>query len=163
MAVSLRSSIAKRRSHLNAALCVNGGYMSLVSDVKSLNEHQVVTFFVLFLSLVAPGMLIVYLFLPDKFESLDTLKLILFSVSLSIPLYSLNIFLTLIGDPKRVMDLHFMGVLVGITSGMVLNFSLLISYFWSFNFREFFIPVVIFEVFYFLICIGNRAAFKLNT
>ncbi len=137
--------------------------MSLVSDVKSMNEHQVVTFFALFLSLVAPGLLTVYLFLPDKFETLDTLKLILFSVSLSIPLFSLNIFLSLIGDPKKVMDLHFMGLLAGITSGMVLNLSLFISYIWSMSFKEFLVPIAVLEVLYLFICIGNRAAYSKNT
>ncbi|TNZ67367.1 hypothetical protein CGK43_22985 [Vibrio parahaemolyticus] len=51
MAVSLRSSIAKRRSHLNAALCAIQIFINLVENTQNIHDcAQTKSYHVLFIN-----------------------------------------------------------------------------------------------------------------
>lgn len=59
--------------------------MTLLEDIRSLNKTTVLTISLVFIGLIAPGLLTLYLFKPVLFATLDSLKLLLFSLALSAP------------------------------------------------------------------------------
>ena len=59
--------------------------MSVISDITGLNRKTVLSASLFFVGLVAPGLLTLYVFRPDLFESLQTSKLLLLSISITAP------------------------------------------------------------------------------
>ncbi|MGF1907581.1 hypothetical protein [Aliivibrio salmonicida] len=125
--------------------------MSLLSEIKNVDGHFTSTLLVLFLSIISPGILIIYLFLPELFIKLDSLKFILFSVSLSLPVFVLNAFMTTINEKSETeIDFQVIGIATGIISSIIMFLSLIVSYVLDFSFNYFLITIFMLEVMYFL-------------
>ncbi|TCT43664.1 hypothetical protein EDB29_101471 [Vibrio crassostreae] len=122
--------------------------MSLISDFKNIDGHLSMTVVSLFMSLIAPGVLTIYLFLPDLFRELDSFKFILLSVSLSLPAFVTN---SLVGfafdDDHNSRDYHAIGMFGGFLSALVMFLSLLFSYAVSLAFREFLLCIGVIQLF----------------
>ncbi|EIA1774640.1 hypothetical protein WMQ48_20295 [Vibrio cidicii] len=120
-----------------------------MSDLKSIDGLFTSTLLVLFLSLIAPGVLIIYLFLPDLFVKLDGLKFILFATSLALPVFVLNsIFvpLTFTDEEREEGNFQQIGVLGGILSSLVLYSCLIVAYVAKLSFDKFLLGVVLLEL-----------------
>lgn len=65
--------------------------MSLLTDVKALRTREVAAYVGVFLATVAPGFLTIFYFAPALIERYDAVKLILLSLSLTLPVVVINI------------------------------------------------------------------------
>ncbi|MGE5493547.1 MAG: hypothetical protein ACM31P_19995 [Actinomycetota bacterium] len=72
--------------------------MSLITEVKGLEAHHVALGIGLFIGVLAPGFLTLYLYKPALVTSLDTFKLLLFSSSITLPIAAVNFLLSAILD-----------------------------------------------------------------
>lgn len=129
--------------------------MTLVSDLKSVDGLFTTTLLVMFLSLIAPGVLIIYLFLPDLFLKLDGLKFILFATSLALPVFVLNsIFVpaTFTDAEREEVDFQQVGVLGGILSSLVLYSCLIVAYVAKLSFDKFLLGVGLLESAWMVFC-----------
>ncbi|RAH18108.1 hypothetical protein DOT36_20610 [Vibrio vulnificus] len=129
--------------------------MTLVSDLKSVDGLFTTTLLVMFLSLIAPGVLIIYLFLPDLFLKLDGLKFILFATSLALPVFVLNsIFVpaTFTDAEREEVDFQQVGVLGGILSSLVLYSCLIVAYVAKLSFDKFLLGVGLLEFAWTVFC-----------
>ncbi len=66
--------------------------MSAFDDLQRLRPNTLAFAIAAFLSVVAPGVLVLHLFRPDLIASLDALKLILFCAALTMPVVIVNFF-----------------------------------------------------------------------
>lgn len=126
--------------------------MTIISDLKSIDGYFTATLIMLFLSTVAPGVLVIYLFLPELFINLEAFKLTLFSASLGLPVYSLNFFiLTLLSlqGGKTINDVGFQltSLLSSFLSCFTLYVLLLIAYGLNLKFSYFLVSVCSWEIF----------------
>ena len=64
--------------------------MSIAEDLKKVSANEIAFAITGFLSSVAPGFLILYLFKPSLVVSLDSFKLVLFALALTLPVISIN-------------------------------------------------------------------------
>lgn len=68
--------------------------MGLIQGIKEIKLTEFGVYSIIFLSVIAPGLLIVFLYKPVLFESLGPIKLLLFSAALSLPIPTFNTFFT---------------------------------------------------------------------
>lgn len=111
---------------------------NIIDTLKSADGRWLSSYFAAFLATLAPGVLIIYLYKPALFIQLDSLKLILFSLSLSLPLWTVNILL--LGPPgvrKGITD--FVGIVffASLAASFAHYASLLICYIFSLRFLIF--------------------------
>ena len=66
--------------------------MSFLQDLGGLNPSKTFTLMMLVLGLVAPGILVIYVFHPDLFFQLNIGKLLLLAIAITIPFYAINIY-----------------------------------------------------------------------
>jgi hypothetical protein len=126
--------------------------VSLVSEIKNIDGHFTSTLFILFLSIVAPGVLTIYLYLPELFIKLDSLKFVLFAISLSLPVFVLNgVIVRICEDYEDELDFQLTGISAGIMSSVIMFSSLAISYVFVLNFYNFLKIVFAFEVLFFIV------------
>jgi hypothetical protein len=59
--------------------------VGMIAELKQLNHPIAFAIAAFFVGLVAPGALVLFIFKPELFESIDTAKLVILSVSLSGP------------------------------------------------------------------------------
>lgn len=133
--------------------------MTLVTDLKSIDGNFATTSILIFLSTLCAGVLTIYLFLPELFLTLDTVKFILFSLSLSLPLFILNAFFSvpvLTPDMKKGEKLEFqmIGVLSGFFSSLIAYSALLSAYIFSLKFSGFLAILSGGELIYIVICLS---------
>ncbi|GGK49605.1 MULTISPECIES: hypothetical protein [Aliivibrio] len=129
--------------------------MTIVSDLKSIDGLFTTTLLVLFLSVIAPGVLIIYLFLPELFLELDGIKFVLLASSLSLPVFILNcVFMpAVMGYGKDDnYDFQHVGVLSGIFSSTILYGCLIAAYIFALKFSLFLGIIVIIEVLWLSFC-----------
>ncbi|MEZ9185378.1 hypothetical protein AB4158_14410 [Vibrio splendidus] len=130
--------------------------MTLLTEIKSVDGHFTSTVLVLFLSLIAPGVLTIYLFLPELFEKLDGLKFVLFSTSLSLPVFIVNGFVTRLCEPQEEdVDFQVTGIIAGLLSSAIMFLSLIAAYLYELSFRDFLTILAVAEIICFLIAVVN--------
>lgn len=132
--------------------------MTLVSDLKNIDGYFTITMLVLFLSVLAPGVLTIYLFLPDLFIKLDGFKFVLFSASLALPVFVLNgAFMSGVIDDKSDDDVDFQqaGVFTGVLSSIILYACLICSYVFGFEFHQFLLAIAGMEMVWIIFCAWN--------
>jgi len=66
--------------------------MSEISEIKQLTHKDFVMATVVFLSIIAPGILILQLFKPNLLVTLDTTKAIFIAISITLPILAINFF-----------------------------------------------------------------------
>src|SRR5882724_6999330 len=67
--------------------------MDILEQIKKVEAHDLVKIVTAFVGVISPGLLTLFLFKRDLFVSLDLMKLVLLSASLSLPIVLLNYFL----------------------------------------------------------------------
>lgn len=83
----------------------------VLKDITELPRKHTWLFLLLFISVLSPGILIVYQYKPDLFIKIESLKLILFSIAISCPVSILNLLISVSIIEKAD------GIKEGITSG----------------------------------------------
>ncbi len=81
--------------------------MSIVDDLKSLDTNAVVIMSVFFVSFIAPAFLLIYKLNKPIFIELDTIKLIILSISLTSPSFLFLFMVTWIADVVLVQLKHY--------------------------------------------------------
>ena len=117
--------------------------MSMIDDLKTLGANHIAVAVLAFAALVAPGFLTIYHFKPELIEKYDVLKLVLFSLSLTLPLLGLNfvIFANFPSERQKALGeekigwLAAHGLMATIATGSAFYWALLLSYFLSYIFR----------------------------
>ena len=132
--------------------------MTDFKDVMSLKPKQWVAGVTICMGSLTPGILILFWFKQSFFISLELGKLILLAISITMPIVVLNIFVALphmlshgdfndnAPDNELINPVDLFVEACGFT-GLALYVSLGISYFSSFNFKEFCIAVASIELF----------------
>src|SRR5437667_12266340 len=111
--------------------------MSLIDEVRKLDPSDIALGLGVLLAVIAPGFLTLYLYNPSLVESLDTFKLILFSISLTLPFVVLNFFahdLSADSNPEKASPGLILTYAMAGTS-FVLYMALLISFLFQLTFR----------------------------
>lgn len=113
--------------------------MSLIDEWKKLDPSDFTLGFGVLMAVIAPGFLTLYLYRPALVESLDILKLILFSVSLTLPFVVLNFFANDIAAGSSLEEVSPGSRLTNAMAGtsLVLYMALLISFLFLFTFRQY--------------------------
>ena len=120
--------------------------MSAIEDIKNLKIEHFAIYSIVFLSIIAPGLLLIYLYKPFYLESFGILQLILFSAALSLPMPTVNTFLTIILAQAEQDDLEGHVIINMIFSFIGLYIAIMISYLWLLSFKQFLITASVLEV-----------------
>ncbi|ELN6933041.1 hypothetical protein RZY48_002459 [Vibrio navarrensis] len=121
--------------------------MSVVDEVKKIDINTATAITLFFFSVLAPGLLMVFLYKRDLFINLETLKLVLFSLALGAPgvvlpqfisticavVYSskLNVPRAILGDPKEWFFRH------SVSNAINMYLLIFIGYEFDLNFHMF--------------------------
>lgn len=141
--------------------------MSILSEIKALEMKHVALFVTAFLATIAPGFLTIYSFRPELIERYNVFKLALFSFSLTLPLFVLNLAVV---DFCNLGDLHDESDMAGevflsflVTSG-IFYVSLLLTHLLLFSFRRYVATIAVLELTLLLVSLaGRRSAAKGKT
>ncbi len=126
-----------------------GQLMSGISEIKQLTHKDFVMATAVFLSIVAPGILILQLFKPNLLAALETTKAIFLAISITLPILAINFFgIGYAGHIKRVRQSEPLkdGYMVDSVFAMLATISILypatlIAYVCAFPFKSFLITV----------------------
>lgn len=128
----------------------------LVSQIKHLKSKDIAFAFGFFLAVLAPGFLTLYQFKPEVVSEYATVKLIIFSVAITLPIFAFNLTIT---GMYSTENLHMDQTIPWITSSLITTFSfyssILITYILNLKFMHFLIPLLIIN-FLFLAATINR-------
>lgn len=127
--------------------------MNWVSEIRKLEYKHIWLCISIFMGTIGAGFLIVFHFKPELVEKYDVFKLVVLSLALTLPLLPINAVITGFLYDRLPDDYeNETAKNVDITKGtlglnaVVIYFSLLICYFWSFNFKWFFWIVLGLEI-----------------
>lgn len=110
--------------------------MSIVDDFKKLEPSDFAITFGLFVSVIAPGFLTIFLFKPELVASLDTFKLLVFSSALTLPIVALNYIAIGVNQDASNSDRHIEAFLFSmLITCSIMYVALLISYFGMTSFK----------------------------
>jgi len=141
--------------------------MSIISDIKKLSAEHLLIFGLLFIATISPGMLTIYHYKP-LFNNIDIFKLIFLSLSFTVPLYYVNLFLSAItlSKSKADSDKYDIFIIAAIYSGTILGFSIFYSVILNLPIQKFIINTVIFQIAIFImsiiIFIINKSKYNKN-
>ena len=116
--------------------------MGLLSEIKELKQKQITLLIAVFLGTVCPGFLVIFHFRPELVERYDAFKLILLSLSLTMPLVALNTVLGAYFEERNRPPTEQGVPLVAFSVGLFLTAAslfpaLLLSYVYGYTFRRF--------------------------
>ncbi len=80
--------------------------MSLLTDIKSLKQHEIALLVATFLATIAPGFIIIFLFAPNLLKDLDVLKLTILSFSITLPVNILNTLISFATETEKPIFLY---------------------------------------------------------
>ena len=117
--------------------------MSIVSELREFKIGDVILCVVVFLATVAPGFLILYLYKNPLMKELDILKLLLFSGSLTLPGFLLNV-LFVATATINARDWSLKGdIAIGSTLSFFAYYIIIaIAYFWGLTFHFFIFAMI---------------------
>jgi hypothetical protein len=113
----------------------------MIGDLKELKGGHYAILVAAFLMAVSPGFLMLYLFNPVLLASWDSVKVILFSIALSLPVFCANVIaailtLTMCNVPTK--DMRVYPLVMAVVQTFVSTYSsLLIAYFFELGFKPF--------------------------
>jgi hypothetical protein len=121
--------------------------MSIIQDVKDLNQSQVIIFSLLFMATASSGLLTILLFQRSLLIELDFFKLIFLSASLGLPLFFLNIaYIGMLMDPNNDLEMKFIVTFSSLMTVVGSLNSLLISYAFNSSFQRHVLTVFLFSI-----------------
>jgi len=105
--------------------------MDIFEQIKKVEAYDLIKLLMGFVGVVSPGLLILFLFKRDLFISLDLMKLVLLSASLSLPIVLLNYFLLSIipSVKKSIYETTANLFTASLISAMVFYGALVVTYF----------------------------------
>ena len=118
--------------------------MSIVEDIKKIEGETIALYLGATIATIAPGFLTIYLYKPDLIDSLESIKLAIFSLSLGLPLFAANGFLTMLVSSieDEVVDYANVAGTSALVTSIAFYSSLLNAYFNSCLFKEFVVCLV---------------------
>ncbi len=120
--------------------------MSTFADIKKFSSLDFSLAICVCLATVAPGFLTLYLFKPLLIQNLETLKVLIFSLALTLPLLAINtIVLGLSAENTVNQKLKEMSLIGGIIAVISFYPALLIAYFFEKPFICFLMLLILFE------------------
>jgi hypothetical protein len=123
--------------------------MDIIDQAKKLEAQHFVMSILGFVGVISPGFLILFIFKRDLFISLDVLKLILLSVSLSLPIVWCNFSLwaALSGDSEGAKS-GTAGTLVMalLISSVVVYLPLVVTFLWGLGLHTYVWILVVLEI-----------------
>ena len=121
--------------------------MGIFEDLKHINQNTAAAVAIFFLSFIGPGFLILYVYKPQLINTLDTVKILIFSGALSAPTFIVPFFISAIidvvlsgmgkierGQYGNYAEWYFRH---GITNCFNLYLTIFVSYFANFRFSTF--------------------------
>ena len=120
----------------------------MINEIKNLSWGQFVGVLFGTLGAVSPGFLVLFLFQPELVRELDTIKVIIFSLSLSLPLFVVNMsFLYEFQKTRLDKDVEEFDIAAESLFLVFLSSysALLISYLSEFTFKEFLASIIVTE------------------
>ena len=133
--------------------------MNPIQSITEVKIEHFAAYSILFLSVIAPGLLVLYLFKFHFFLELDSFKLLLLSIAFSLPIPTINtVFSGLVAKEAPDLEEHvFSNVAISFV-GMYL--AILISYIFSLNFKEFLICISSLECLFIIIIFATERQSK---
>ena len=125
--------------------------MPILSDLEKIESKEFTRIFLVLISLISPGILVIFHFYNQLFLELDFFKLVIFSISLITPMIFLNFitvsFLDIVSSDKSInkkseesKSLDKLYILISLTvifTSFIIYPSLFISIFYSLAFSQF--------------------------
>lgn len=121
--------------------------MSVISELTSLTTDTFVRVCVFFLAFVSPGLLAIYSLNPSLFTELDTLKLLLFAISITSPPFMLLFSATVVAErvltgtkslpPGRLGGFKDWYITHGLSNAQIFYSATLISFLCDLSIRVF--------------------------
>lgn len=141
--------------------------MPSVDELRNLKPWELTRAVAAFLAIIAPGILILYLYKPGLVTELESAKLLMFSAALTLPLVALNALLFLfigiftggLRDANRG-EVWFWQAVWAIS---VLYGAILVAYLCAFTFRSFVGVLLAFDAIGALIVYFTRRFFRATT
>ena len=137
--------------------------MGMFQDLAQLKWTRLLFYFIVVLTILAPGILIIFYFRPELFEELDAVKICLLAMGITTPVVAINVLRSLgfvggcVDEPDESCG-FFNGVLyISIVIGslstlLILDINLLLTYLFSFGGKGFLIGLAVLEAIYFFAC-----------
>jgi hypothetical protein len=131
--------------------------MSVVDEFRKLTRSDILLSVGLFVSVIAPGFLTIFLYKPELVASLETFKLVVFSGALGLPVVVVNHLV--VSQTQRFKNNSAAVGFAMFLTYIVFYSALLVSYFWNFSFRWYLgILMAIQMLFVGIIVIGDKNA-----
>ena len=124
----------------------NRRIMDLITDIKNLGHQEIFFGILCFLGILAPGVLIIFHFRPDLFQSLDAFKMIVLALALTVPLGLFNsVLVHTIWDSGKTGPFENAALACAFT--FLFTYPLiLLAYFCGFRFRAFLWTLIALEL-----------------
>lgn len=130
----------------------------MLQDIYSLPAHKIYWSLLFFICSLAPGCLLIYLYIPAVFASIESVKLIIFSSALSLPVIVFNVFYFMVLHDffknKKHLDLGMVFFIAGFFSFLIFYISIFFSYLFNLNFKSFLAVLFFVDCFYLFVVFG---------
>ena len=124
--------------------------MSLISDLQKIEAKHTIIYLVLFLANLSPGFLVLYIYKPSLIAEYDIFKLILFSLSLTSPVFLLDLLLVMgfmqALNTKREIEIGLATFLAAFVTFTSYYISILLVYFLKLKFIWFISILICLEI-----------------
>ena len=143
--------------------------MSILDDIKSIEPKHMLLVVSIFIAAVAPGLMLILIFMPEFIPGLDVVKLILLSLSLTLPLILINFFISFSwnaatiesSNPSSKEDQFTLVLLVACLFTAATTYpSILLAYIFGLHFITLLFVIGVFE--FILFAIGLRNYMKID-
>ncbi len=120
-----------------------------VDTLRSLSPLEIVVVSMLFISTIAGGGLVIFLYDPKMFMDMDMAKLVILALSISVPLVMLNTFLVSLPFEKTEFKEHL--AVAGVATALALYIPIIVRYVFEIKFGWFLVIVAVVEFTIFLV------------
>lgn len=118
--------------------------MNPITDLRDLKHRQILAGMMAFLGTLGPGFLVFFHYQRDVFLRLETVKLAILALGITVPFVLAGLFGQVAGYRGQVPRKDMPGLLLGaaFTASCVMNASLALCYFRGWTFRQFLLLAV---------------------
>lgn len=121
--------------------------MSFIEDIQKVKTDHLFTTILSFVSIISPGVLILFMYKPELIYQFDIFKILLLSLSITMPLLTLNFFALASMSYYGEMDQprYIKGAML--FTAIIFNYLLLIAYLRGpFTFKQFVLNIIFNEI-----------------
>ncbi|ENM5816273.1 TPA: hypothetical protein ACGFXT_003386 [Vibrio cholerae] len=113
----------------------------LIREIRNLSSHQVIYSLACFAAIVSPGLLIIFTYKRELFLTLELFKLLMLSISLSVPILACTILLSASDSDEQSFDkITFFGYFISL---ILVYPTLFFSYMLKLPFSNFAIALIV--------------------